>query len=120
MRTFATIVTVGVLIAGFGALGASEARGDSGAQPVADSLTIAVSGEGEPAVLIPGLCASAFAFRDLIPRLHEAGYQIIVIEPLGVGSSPRPKKAPTVRTSGVSLLRLLGSALPRGAPLRAS
>ena len=59
----------------------------------AESLAVETSGEGEPVVLIPGLFGSQFGFRKLIPLLQAAGYQAIVIEPLGVGSSSRPEGA---------------------------
>src|SRR2546422_9750079 len=57
--------------------------------PRAESLQVAVAGAeaGAPVVLIPGLFGSAFAYRKGIPRLTEAGYRVIVIEPLGVGRS---------------------------------
>jgi pimeloyl-ACP methyl ester carboxylesterase len=58
----------------------------------AESLQVTVAGEGEPVVLIPGLFGSAYAFRHLLDRLPAAGYQAIVIEPLGIGTSARPEK----------------------------
>src|SRR2546429_8888600 len=63
--------------------------------PRAESLQVAVVGAeaGTPVVLIPGLFGSAFAYRKVVPRLTEAGYRAIVIEPLGVGSSGRPERA---------------------------
>jgi pimeloyl-ACP methyl ester carboxylesterase len=56
-------------------------------------LRVAVAGEGPAVVLIPGLLASSYAYRGLVPRLAEAGYRAIAIEPLGVGGSARPEKA---------------------------
>src|SRR2546428_10518449 len=63
--------------------------------PRAESLQVAVVGAeaGTPVVLIPGLFGSAFAYRKVVPRLTEAGYRAIVIEPLRVGSSGRPQRA---------------------------
>lgn len=57
----------------------------------AESLQVSVSGNGRPVVLIPGLFGSRFGFRNVVPRLTEAGYRVIVIEPLGIGSSARPE-----------------------------
>jgi len=57
----------------------------------AESLHVSVSGRGRPVVLIPGLFGSSFGFRNVVPGLTGAGYQVIVIEPLGIGSSARPK-----------------------------
>jgi pimeloyl-ACP methyl ester carboxylesterase len=61
----------------------------------AESLAVTISGSdsGPPLVLIPGLFASHFGFRKVVPLLNAAGYRTIVIEPLGVGSSSRPARA---------------------------
>ncbi len=59
----------------------------------AESLWVSVSGSGEPVVLVPGLFGSGFGYRQLVPRLNHAGYRTIVVEPLGVGRSARPKHA---------------------------
>jgi pimeloyl-ACP methyl ester carboxylesterase len=58
-----------------------------------ESLHVEVSGAGEPVVFVPGLFGSAFAFRSVVPRLREHGFQTIVIEPLGIGESSRPPRA---------------------------
>jgi pimeloyl-ACP methyl ester carboxylesterase len=59
----------------------------------ADSVTVAIAGQGDPVVLVPGLFGSAYAFRKLTPLLHDAGYQTIIIEPLGIGESGRSREA---------------------------
>ncbi len=63
--------------------------------PVAatESLRVTITGRGETVVLIPGLFGSAFGFRHLLELLPAAGYRAMVIEPLGIGRSPRPKHA---------------------------
>ena len=58
-----------------------------------ESLRVLELGAGDPVVLIPGLFGSAFCFRRVVPRLAEAGYRAIVVEPLGVGGSSRPEAA---------------------------
>jgi pimeloyl-ACP methyl ester carboxylesterase len=58
----------------------------------AESLQVTMAGEGEPVVLIPGLFGSAYAFRHLLDSLPPAGYQAIVVEPLGIGTSARPEE----------------------------
>jgi pimeloyl-ACP methyl ester carboxylesterase len=58
----------------------------------AESLQVTTAGEGAPVVLVPGLFGSAYAFRHLLDQLPAAGYQAIVIEPLGIGTSARPEK----------------------------
>lgn len=58
-----------------------------------ESLTVTVSGTGDPVVLVPGLFGSAFGYRKLIPLLTDAGYRAIVVEPLAIGTSARPEHA---------------------------
>ena len=58
-----------------------------------ESLTVTVSGAGDPVVLVPGLFGSAFGYRKLIPLLTDAGYRAIVVEPLAIGTSARPEHA---------------------------
>src|SRR3989442_2135122 len=59
----------------------------------AESVWVTVGGAGDRVVLIPGLFGSAFGYRSVLPRLVEAGYRTIVIEPLGIGTSARPEHA---------------------------
>lgn len=59
----------------------------------AESLRVEISGSGPAVVMIPGLFGSAYAFRRVVPLLVEAGHTAIVIEPLGVGSSARPRRS---------------------------
>jgi pimeloyl-ACP methyl ester carboxylesterase len=63
--------------------------------PVApqESLRVTTAGAGETVVLVPGLFGSAFGYRHLLAMLPAAGFRTIVIEPLGIGRSPRPKRA---------------------------
>ncbi|MFI5208069.1 MAG: alpha/beta fold hydrolase [Gemmatimonadales bacterium] len=58
-----------------------------------ETLHVLSNGTGPPVVLIPGLFGSAYGFRKVIPLLTAAGYQSIVVEPLGFGTSERPKRA---------------------------
>lgn len=58
-----------------------------------ETVHVTVSGRGDPVVLVPGLFGSAFAFRNLTPLLVDAGYRTIIIEPLGLGASARPRDA---------------------------
>jgi pimeloyl-ACP methyl ester carboxylesterase len=58
-----------------------------------ESLHVTIEGKGEPIVLIPGLVGSAFGYRRLRAELVAAGFQAVVIEPLGIGDSPRPERA---------------------------
>lgn len=56
-------------------------------------LRVSVTGTGSAVVLIPGLFGSAFGFRKLVQPLNDAGYRVIVVEPLGIGGSGRPEGA---------------------------
>ena len=58
-----------------------------------EQITVAVAGEGPTIVLVPGLSGCCYAFRNIVPELVAAGYRVVVIEPLGVGSSSRPDGA---------------------------
>jgi pimeloyl-ACP methyl ester carboxylesterase len=59
----------------------------------AESIAVTASGTGSPVVLIPGLFGSAYGFRQVGGRLRDAGYRVIVVEPLGIGWSSRPSQA---------------------------
>ncbi len=56
-------------------------------------LHVEATGSGEPVVIIPGLFGSAYGFRKVIAPIAAAGHRVLVVEPLGVGSSRRPKDA---------------------------
>jgi pimeloyl-ACP methyl ester carboxylesterase len=56
-------------------------------------LHTTVTGSGESVVLIPGIFGGAFGYRKITGPLVARGYQCIVIEPLGYGSSSHPEGA---------------------------
>jgi pimeloyl-ACP methyl ester carboxylesterase len=58
-----------------------------------ESLRVTVAGTGKTVVLVPGLFGSAFGYRHLLKLLPAAGFRTVVVEPLGIGGSPRPRKA---------------------------
>src|SRR5215210_2164801 len=58
-----------------------------------ESLLVTTAGIGPTIVLVPGLFGSAFGYRHLLQLLPAAGFEALVIEPLGVGRSPRPRRA---------------------------
>ena len=65
------------------------AQGPSPTRPAADeSLHVVAtgSGGGPAVVLLPGLFGSAYGFRVVGPLLNAAGYRVIIVEPLGVGT----------------------------------
>src|SRR5215831_3379207 len=57
----------------------------------AESFEVSVKGRVQTVALVPGLFGSRFGFRGVVPLLAAAGYRVIVIEPLGIGSSARPE-----------------------------
>lgn len=65
----------------------------------AESLYVTEMGTGPAVVLIPGLFGAAFGFRHVMPLLAEQGYRAIVVEPLGIGNSARPRKADYSQTA---------------------
>jgi pimeloyl-ACP methyl ester carboxylesterase len=50
-------------------------------------------GQGEPVIIVPGLLGSAFGFRKVVPELVANGHRVIIIDPLGTGSSTAPERA---------------------------
>ncbi|WP_342594979.1 alpha/beta hydrolase [Salinicola lusitanus] len=57
-----------------------------------------VYGQGEPIVLLHGTPSSSLIWRDVLPRLVEAGYRVHLFDLLGYGHSERPRD-PSVDTS---------------------
>lgn len=49
-------------------------------------------GRGDQVVLIPGFFGGAYGFRRLVPMLEHAGYQPVIVEPLGTGASSHPSR----------------------------
>lgn len=70
---------------------------DSGRAKVAvapaESLHVVRIGAGAPVILVPGFFGSTLGFGKLVPLLSAAGYQSIIVEPLGTGFSSRPPHA---------------------------
>lgn len=58
-----------------------------------ESLHVEVFGSAPDVVLITGLLGVADAFHELAVELEVRGHRSLIIEPLGVGTSSRPKRA---------------------------
>ncbi len=55
------------------------------------NLNVVVEGEGEPVLLLHGFPDSNYVWRGVIPRLAEAGYQVIAPDQRGFGLSDAPE-----------------------------
>lgn len=62
-------------------------------------LTVISAGSGDPVVLLPGLSGCAYGYRKIVSPLQDSGFQTVIIEPLGIGSSSRPEKADYTMTA---------------------
>ncbi|HXO86228.1 MAG TPA: alpha/beta hydrolase [Gemmatimonadales bacterium] len=58
-----------------------------------ETLQVAVVGVGRPLLVIPGLFGTIEGFGRLSDSLVASGYRVLLVEPLGVGASSRPKRA---------------------------
>ncbi|HWP38499.1 MAG TPA: alpha/beta fold hydrolase [Gemmatimonadales bacterium] len=58
-----------------------------------ESLRVVSTGAGEPVIMLPGLIGSAFGLRHLADSIVADGRRAVVIEPLGIGGSSRPRNA---------------------------
>jgi pimeloyl-ACP methyl ester carboxylesterase len=94
MRTILMALLIGPLL--------SRAEAPAAPLPVADDMVATAEGEllhvesrghGPALVLIPGLMGSAYGFRRVVGPLADAGHRVLVVEPLGIGGSSRPREA---------------------------
>jgi pimeloyl-ACP methyl ester carboxylesterase len=99
--SFLTSVTLLLLAAAVG----DTARVRRIAVTPGDSVTVEVSGTGSPIVLMAGPIGGAFGFRQVVPALVTAGYQVLVIDPFDPANGGR--QPPTLE----DLARRWGSAL---------
>jgi len=72
------------------------------------------TGAGAPVLLVPGLSGCLHGWRNVVPRLEAAGCRAIVVEPLGVGASPRPEGADYTLTAQADRLAALLDSLRTG------
>jgi len=86
-------VVLALSLLGAAASGADDADARCLVTAPGECVQVTISGKGPDVVLIPGLFGSAFSFRRVTALLASEGYRTIVVEPLGVGDSARPKEA---------------------------
>jgi pimeloyl-ACP methyl ester carboxylesterase len=89
MRTILMAALLGPILAGAPAPDA----GRMVAVGPGEELHVEIHGHGPTLVLIPGLLGSAYGFRKVVGPLADAGYRVVVVEPLGIGGSARPRSA---------------------------
>jgi magnesium chelatase accessory protein len=71
----------------------------------AETLQVTVTGVGKPVVIVPGIWSNTFAFRKVVPPLAAQSFSVIVIEPLGVAASSRPRHADYSMTAQAQRIR---------------
>lgn len=77
---------------------------------VQDSAGNSSAAGGSAVVLIPSFMGCAYGYRHVVPELNHAGLRTIVVEPLGVGDSPKPRDADYSLTAQAARI---GAALDR-------
>jgi pimeloyl-ACP methyl ester carboxylesterase len=95
-RTAAALfAAAGISAALAGAADAQQPRTQKVAIGPGDTIVVTTMGpaSGPAVVIVPGLLGGAYTFRQVTPALIQAGMRVVVVEPLGTGSSARPKNA---------------------------
>jgi pimeloyl-ACP methyl ester carboxylesterase len=67
-------------------------------------IATGIHGEGKPLVLVHGTPAHSIIWRNLLPRLTAAGFQVYYYDLLGYGASERPLSADTSIAAQADLL----------------
>lgn len=75
-----------------------------------DRIAYNTFGEGEPIILIHGTPSSSLIFRNIVPKLANAGYKVHIYDLFGYGLSERPAD-PSVDTSISGQVKILVSLL---------
>ncbi|MBF6616325.1 MAG: alpha/beta fold hydrolase [Candidimonas sp.] len=65
-------------------------------------------GNGPPVLLIPGWPQSWYAWRYVMPRLADAGYRVVAIDPRGMGESDAPVGSYDMTTVSTELHHFAG------------
>jgi pimeloyl-ACP methyl ester carboxylesterase len=89
------IIAAAALVAASSALPAEAQRTQRVAIGPGDTVAVTTIGPatGPAVVIVPGLLGGAYSFRQVTPALLQAGMRVVIIEPLGMGSSARPRSA---------------------------
>ena len=92
---------------------------------VAPAETLSVSGDAAytardriAVLLLPGPVGSAFSMRNVVRELQARGIEPLIVDPLGMGASTRPKGADyTLSAQAARIGRVLDLELPTGVPV---
>ena len=92
---------------------------------VAPAETLSVSGDAASTardriavLLLPGPVGSAFSMRNVVRELQARGIEPLIVDPLGMGASTRPKGADyTLSAQAARIGRVLDLELPTGVPV---
>lgn len=84
-----------VVLCAVGAAPASGQDGDARRLVLAegDTIVVTVTGSGRAVVMVPGLLGGAHTFRHVAAALVASGNRVVIVEPLGMGASSRPRYA---------------------------
>lgn len=105
-------------------LGAARGRGEPAARHFrwaaapGESLAVVWSEAGRPsdapvALLLPGPVGSAYSWRRVHEGLVASGHRVLIVDPLGMGGSSRPRHADyALSAQAVRIKRLLEAELP--------
>lgn len=89
----------------------------------AESLALVLTGERPSSnrplmLLVPGPVGSAFSMRQIADALVQRGHAILIVDPLGMGTSTRPEGADyALSRQAERLRRMLDDVAPRGTPV---
>jgi magnesium chelatase accessory protein len=73
-----------------------------------DTITVSAAGRGATVVIVTGLLGGAYGFRHVTPQLVAQGMRVVIFEPLGTGTSARPRNADySLEAQAVRLERVL-------------
>jgi pimeloyl-ACP methyl ester carboxylesterase len=106
MLAVLALALAGPCLAG-GARVAGEVGDDLSVQ---DSAGDSSAADGSAVVLIPSFMGCAYGYRHVVAELNQAGLRTVVVEPLGVGASPKPRDADYSLTAQAARI---GAALDR-------
>lgn len=94
MMIVAKLTAMLVLASRFGSAAPSKASEEFVVVAPAETLFVNTThGTGKTVVIIPGILGGDYSFRKVIAALAHNGNRVVVVNPLGMGGSSRPRKS---------------------------